>query len=454
MARREAAMLSLAALVLLLATATALAATGALTQPAGTAGCVSQSGSEHCADGHGLNGVYDVAASADGKSLYAASFNANAVARFNRSTSNVALAQPGGSAGCISETGAGPCADGHALSAARSVAVSPDGKSVYVASYNNAVVRLDRNTTTGGLSQPGGTAGCVSQTGAGPCVDGHGLKNPASVTVSPDGKSVYVVSPVGNDVARLNRNTTTGALSQSGGSAGCLSEDGSGPCADGHGLINPVEATVSPDGKNVYVASSGASAVARLDRNTSTGALTQPAGTAGCINADGSGPCAIGQGLSNARSVAISADGKSLYVASPIGDSVVLLTRNTTTGALSQPTGTDDCVSELGAFGIPPCMEGHGINSPASVSVSSDGKSVYVASVDSNSVARLDRNTTTGGLSQSAGTDGCVSQDGSVGCADGRGLQGPASVTVTADGKSVYLASLPGDDVARFNRAP
>src|SRR6185503_7358353 len=83
MARREAAMLWLAALVLLLVTATALAATGALTQPAGTAGCVSQSGSEHCADGHGLNGVYDVAASLDGKSVYAASFNANAVVRLN-----------------------------------------------------------------------------------------------------------------------------------------------------------------------------------------------------------------------------------------------------------------------------------------------------------------------------------------------------------------------------------
>ena len=56
------------------------------------------------------------------------------------------------------------------------MAVSPDGKSVYVASFNsNAVARLNRNTTTGALTQPAGTAGCISEDGSGPCADGHGL---------------------------------------------------------------------------------------------------------------------------------------------------------------------------------------------------------------------------------------------------------------------------------------
>ena len=36
----------------------ALAATGDLTQPAGTAGCISEDGVETCADGHGLGGAY------------------------------------------------------------------------------------------------------------------------------------------------------------------------------------------------------------------------------------------------------------------------------------------------------------------------------------------------------------------------------------------------------------
>ena len=55
LARREVAALSLAGLVLLLATAAALAVTGDLTQPAGTAGCVSETGAGPCADGHGLS---------------------------------------------------------------------------------------------------------------------------------------------------------------------------------------------------------------------------------------------------------------------------------------------------------------------------------------------------------------------------------------------------------------
>ena len=159
------------------------------------------------------------------------------------------------------------------------------------------MARLNRNTTTGALSQPAGTAGCISETGAGPCADGHGLVSPTGVAVSPDGKSVYVASIDSNAVARLNRNTTTGAITQPAGTAGCISETGSGPCADGHGLLSPIGVAVSPDGKSVYVASAHYShAVARLNRNTTTGAITQPAGTAGCISEDGRGraPTATG----------------------------------------------------------------------------------------------------------------------------------------------------------------
>jgi DNA-binding beta-propeller fold protein YncE len=70
--------------VLLLVTAGALAVTGDLTQPAGTAGCVSETAAGPCADGHGLDGPFSVAVSADGKSVYVASYLSNAVARFSR----------------------------------------------------------------------------------------------------------------------------------------------------------------------------------------------------------------------------------------------------------------------------------------------------------------------------------------------------------------------------------
>jgi DNA-binding beta-propeller fold protein YncE len=67
------------------------------------------------------------------------------------------------------------------------------------------VARFTRNTTTGAISQPAGTAGCVSETGAGPCADGHGLSGPFGVAVSPDGKSVYAASIQSDAVARFNR---------------------------------------------------------------------------------------------------------------------------------------------------------------------------------------------------------------------------------------------------------
>ncbi len=457
-ARRQLISLILAALILLLITATALAVTGDLTQPAGTAGCISETGAGPCADGHGLNSANGVAVSPDGKSVYVASGNpANAVARLVRNPTTGAISQPAGATGCISNTGAGTCADGHGLYGPTDVAVSPDGKSVYVASsLGDAVVRLVRNTTTGAITQPAGAAGCISNTGAGPCADGHGVDGANAVTVSPDGKSVYVASNDSDAVARFWRNTTSGAIAQPAGTAGCISETGAGPCADGRGLDYSSSVAVSPDGKSVYVASYQSDGVARLVRNTTSGALTQPAGTAGCIGEPGFGaePCADGHGLFGASGVVVSPDGKSVYVASSFSRAVARFNRNTTSGAITQPAGTAGCVSETGEG---PCADGHAFVGATGVVVSPDGKSVYVGG-DSDlfgAVARLNRNTTSGAIAQPAGSAGCVSEpDGAEPCADVRGLEGARSVAVSVDGKSVYAASFYGDAVARFNRAP
>jgi hypothetical protein len=61
-------------------------------------------------------------------------------------------------------------------------------------------------------------------------------------------------------VATFARNAVTGALTQTAGRAGCVSEDGSDDvmalvCADGHGLLGALTVVVSPDGLNAYVAS-------------------------------------------------------------------------------------------------------------------------------------------------------------------------------------------------------
>jgi 6-phosphogluconolactonase (cycloisomerase 2 family) len=82
-------------------------------------------------------------------------------------------------------------------------------------------------------------------------------------------------------IAIFARNTTTGALTWLDGLAGCVSEDGSGGCADGKALVNHRSIAVSPNGKHVYVASQSSSAVAVFARTNPTAALTQLDGLAG-----------------------------------------------------------------------------------------------------------------------------------------------------------------------------
>ena len=131
---------------------------------------------------------------------------------------------------------------------------------------SNAVARLDRNTTSGPITQLDGRAGCISETGAGLCANGHALNQPYGVAVSRDGKSVYIASQISDAVARLNRNLTSGAIAQPSGTAGCVSETGAGTCANGHALDSPYGVAVSRDGKSVYAAALGSDAVARFNR--------------------------------------------------------------------------------------------------------------------------------------------------------------------------------------------
>ncbi len=439
--------------------ATAVAATGgALTQQAGTAGCVSAGGSGGtCLNGNGLLGAGSVAVSPDGKYVYVASFDSSAVTTFGRNTTTGGLSQLAGVAGCVAALGDGVnCGQGRGLNGAIWVAISPDGQHLYVASRDsNAVAVFARNPTTGVLTQLSGPAGCIAETGDGvTCSDGVALKGPRTVVVSPDGKSVYVGARDSDAVVVLARNPTTGALTQLSGLAGCVSETGTGgSCTDAHGLLGARSVAVSPDNRHVYVAAQNNNAVVSFARNTTTGALTQLPGLAGCIAHNGDGvTCASGRGLQVPAHVEVSPDGKHVYVASRDSHAVTAFRRDMTTGALTQLSGLAGCIADNGD-GVT-CAAGVGLREAVALTLSLDGTSLYVASQVSNAVAVFSRNRATGELTQLSGVAGCISETGTGGsCTDGHGLLGPISVAVSPDGLNAYAASYLSHALTIFTRA-
>ncbi|HEY5052584.1 MAG TPA: beta-propeller fold lactonase family protein, partial [Solirubrobacterales bacterium] len=147
-----------------------------------------------------------------------------------------------------------------------------------------------------------------------------------------------------------------GTLAQLPGSRGCLADSSkpSSGCGAARALEGPGPfmgsraIAVSPDGKNVYVASSKSDAIAIFSRATKTGALTQPAGSGGCIAAKGAGGCAKAIGLDGPNSVAISANGRNVYATSRGSNAITSFARNPKTGALRQlPPTAAGCISAL-----------------------------------------------------------------------------------------------------------
>ncbi len=99
-----------------------------------------------------------------------------------------------------------------------------------------------------------------------------------------------------------------------------------------------------------------------------------------------------------------------------------------------------------------------GLNGARSVTVSPDNSSVYVATYDDDGVARFDRNTSTGVLTHQGCTKDvgsspsylCANAQGDPQTANG--LAGAQGVAVSNDGASIYVAGYDDDAIVRFDR--
>lgn len=331
----------------------------------------------------------------------------------------------------------------------------PGRKNVYVAVFDSdSVTVFTRNTSTGALTELSSPDACVSETGSGgTCANGMGLSHPSAVAISPDGKNVYAASEAAGDgnssVAVFSRDATTGKLTQLGGGSACVSDAGTNGCADGRALQGADQVVVSPDGNQVYISARVSGGIAVFNRDATTGALTQPAGSAGCYRDDGGESCANGTAITSLRGIAISPDGASVYTTSQ-DDAIAAFSRNTSTGALTQLTGTAACVSETGSGGA--CADGLGLDSAWLPALSPDGSNVYVVSPDSSAVAEFIRNTSTGALTQLSSPNACVSNAAIAGCTTGVALDGAIGIGISPDGNNVYVAAQNVSAVAVLSR--
>ena len=165
-------------------------------------------------------------------------------------------------------------------------------------------------------------------------------------------------------------------------------------------LAGPSSLALAPDGRNLYVACARSRAVAVFVRDAATGLLTfsdeasfvtthtaDPVGDSTPAAPAVLAPARFGAPLRSAASLALSPDGRNLYVAA-FGDNATLtFAVNATTGALVLAQTLRD-----GEGGV------DGIAGAAGVAVSPDGLSVLVAGYLDNAVAMFARDPAGGGL--------------------------------------------------------
>ena len=293
------------------------------------------------------------------------------------------------------------------------VTVSPDGKYVYVGGYaDDSVNVFSRQAATGALTASN------SYTSASTGFENMKLNGVSDVVISDDGAFLYASAYIDGALNIFSRDPSTGELAP-----GAVIQDAT--------LLNGAASlALSPDNLHLYVSAENSHTVSVYSRDPATGALTfMQSLTDGVDGVDG---------LGRTSSIIVSADGRHVYATGEADNAFAVFSRdnhapNAGFGMLAYQGQAKDNINSV-----------QGIVGASAIGISPDGEYLYVTGQADNALARFKRDPWTGlptWLDQNIHGDSGVA-----------GLQGPLDVRISDDGNYIYVVSLTDNSLVVFQR--